>query len=85
MQKRQYQCPFEVVVRRPGNDDIALAAAWRFNSDETIRHEIAKELEGIEFLQNWRPINHNLLNAKKVRVHKMRRVQAIRAAETVSK
>lgn len=85
MKKRQYQCPFEVVVRRPGNDDVALAAAWRFNSDETIRHEIAKELEGIEFLQNWRPINHNLLNAKKVRVHKMRRVQTIRAAEIISK
>lgn len=85
MKKRQYQCPFEVVVRRPGNDDIALAAAWRFNTDETIRKEIAKELEDISLLQDWRPINHNLLNAKKVRVHKMRRVQAIRSAEIISK
>lgn len=85
MRKRQYQCPFEVVVQRPGNDDIALAAAWRFNSDETIRREIAKELSDIDLLQHWRPINHNLLNAKKVRVHKMRRVQTLRAAETISK
>lgn len=72
-------------MQRPGNDDIALAAAWRFNSDETIRREIAKELDEIDMLQNWRPINHNVISAKKVRVHKMRRVQAIRAAETVSK
>lgn len=85
MRKKPYQCPFEVVVRQPGNSDEALAAAWRFVSDAEIKSEIAMELEKLDFLANWRPINHNLINAKKVRVHKMRRVQAIRAKQESSK
>lgn len=78
MRKKPYNCPFVVVVQRPGNSDEALAAAWRFNSDDIIRGEIAKEVEALEWLQNWRPINHNVIGAKKVRIHKMKRVLAYR-------
>lgn len=79
MRKRQYHCPFEVVVRWPGNSDESLAAAWRFVSDQTIRDEIARELETIELLQQWKPVNLSVVNTKKVRVHKMQRVQDMRS------